>query len=158
MEFNKHKGVVVPMKAVEGAITISESASVVGDVKVPVVAAPIKQGDVVALSGDFQVKKATGASGEVIIGFAHDKPEYEVDPAAPMTQAQAIAAGALRNVGVETIFTDVRTVPAKASENIKAGDAVKYGANGQDFEKSTNATGIIALCDQTSDNKIVIAL
>ena len=126
MEFNKHKGIVVPMKAVEGAITISESASVVGDVKVPVVAAPIKHGDVVALSGDFQVKKATGASGEIIIGFAHDKPEYDVDPAAAMTQAQAIAAGALRNVGVETIFTDVRTVPAKSGQNIKAGIKKKH--------------------------------
>ena len=65
---NIHKGIVIPVKAVEGAISIAETVSVNGDGKKPVVAAPIKQGDAVAITGDLQVEKADGTNG-VVIGF-----------------------------------------------------------------------------------------
>ena len=91
---NIHKGIVIPVKAVEGAISIAETVSVNGDGKKPVVAAPIKQGDAVAITGDLQVEKADGTNG-VVIGFAHDHPEYDVDPTQAYTKAQAISAGML---------------------------------------------------------------
>ena len=156
---NIHKGIVIPCKAQEGAISIAETVSVTGDGKKPVVAAPIKQGDAVALVGDLQVAKATGANG-VVIGFAHDHPEFDVDPTKGYTQAAAITAGMLRNIGVETAFADVRTVPAKASESITPGLYVEFSADGwkKTASSGTTKSDAIALTTQGSDDTIVIGL
>lgn len=159
MEFNKHIGITIPAKAIEGAISIVEGNGVQGDIDVPTVAAPIAKGDAVALVHNanidgFVVQKATGTQGEIIIGFAHDRPEFNKDPTTTLTQNQAIAADALRQLGVETIFTDIRTVKAKASEGIQAGDKVVFGANG--FEKDNTNGTILCLKGQTTDNKIII--
>ena len=158
MEFNKNIGITIPAKAIEGAISIVEGNGVQGDITAPAVATPIKKGDAVALVHNaningFVVQKATGNNG-VIIGFAHDRPEFDKDPATPLTQNQAIAADALRQLGVETTFTDIRVVKAKASEGIQAGDKVVFGANG--FEKDNTHGTILCLKGQTTDNKIII--
>ena len=156
---NIHKGIVIPVKAVEGAISIAETVSVNGDGKKPVVAAPIKQGDAVAITGDLQVEKADGTNG-VVIGFAHDHPEFDVDPSKAYTKAQAISAGVLRNVGVETAFTDVRTVDAKASEAITAGMYLVWSADGykKTASSGTTVSDTIALTAQSSDDTVVIGI
>ena len=156
---NIFKGIIIPCKAVEGTITIATTASVTGDGKAPVLSAPVKQGDAVAITGDLQVEKADGTNG-VVIGFAHDHPEYDVDPSKNYTKAQAISAGMLRNVGVETVFADVRTVPAKASESITPGMYVEWSADGYKKTASSGTTksDAIALTTQGSDNVIVVGL
>jgi len=154
---NMYKGLTIPCKAVEGTITITDTVSVTGDSKKPVLSNPIAQGDAVAITGDLQVEKATGSNG-TIIGFVHDHPEYDVDPVTNYTKAQAISAGMLRNVGVDTAFVDVREVPCKASEGIAPGDYVKYGADGQAFEKSATETNMIALTTQGTSNIVTIGI
>ncbi len=159
MSFNKHIGITIPAKALEGAISIVEGNGVQGDITAPAVAAPITKGDAVALVHNanidgFVVQKAAGTEGEIIIGFAHDKPEFSVDPTVGLTQNQAIAADALRKLGVETVFTDIRTVKAKASEGIQAGDRVVFSADG--FKKDNTNGTILCLKGQTSENKIII--
>lgn len=160
---NIFKGITIPAKAVEGAVSIVETVSVTGDGKKPSVAAPVKEGDALAIVGDDGeyplVAKATGANG-VIIGFCHDHPEYDVDPTKPYTQNQAKAADMLRRCGVETVFSDVRTVPAKASEAITAGLYVEWSADGWEKTASSGTTKSDAIClvGQTSDDEIVIGL
>lgn len=158
-DVNIFNGIILPMKAVEGAISIVNTVSVHGDNKAPSVASPVKQGDAVAITGDFQVEKATGSNG-VVIGFAHDHPEYEVDPTTNYTKTQAVNAGMLRNVGVETVFADVRTVPAKASESITPGLYVEWSADGwkKTASSGTTKSDAIALTTQGSDDKIVIGI
>lgn len=159
MEFTKHIGITIPAKALEGAISIVNGTGVQGDLSIPTVATPIAKGDAVALVDNdsidgFVVQKATGAQGEVIIGFCHDRPEFADDPTTALTQAQAISDDVLRQCGVETTFTSIRKVKAKANEGIDAGDSVAFSADG--FVKSQTATGIICLKGQTTDNEIII--
>lgn len=155
-------GISLPCKASEGAISIKESGSVRGNEKVPTFANPITKGVAVAITGVTAdgypiVEVATGSNGPRI-GFAHDKPENSIDPTQDYTKAQAIADNMLRYCGVETTFTDIRPVPAKAGEGIKAGNYVKDGADGQNFEKSATETNMIALSDQNSENRVNIGI
>lgn len=160
---NIFKGITFPAKAVEGAVSIVETVSVTGDGKKPSVAAPVKQGDAVAIVGDDgeypYIAKATASNGP-IVGFAHDHPEYDVDPTQGYTEAQAKSADILRKCGVESVFVDVRTVPAKASEAIKAGMYVEWSADGwkKTASSGTTASDAIALIGQSSDDLIVIGL
>lgn len=155
------KGITIPVTAVEGDVTIVESVSVTGDAKKPTVSNPIRQGDAVAIIGDFQVEKAAGNNGP-IIGFAHDHPEYDLDPTTNYTKAQAITAGVLRKCGVETVFSDIRTVPAKKNEAIKAGMYVTFHTDGQQFVKTassgTTVSDMICLSGQTTEDTIVIGI
>ena len=155
------KGITIPVTAVEGVVTFVDTVSVTGDSKKPTLANPIKQGDAVAIIEDFQVEKAAGNNGP-IIGFAHDHPEYDVDPTTNYTKAQAIAAGVLCECGVETVFSDVRTVPAKSGESITAGMYVTFHTDGQQFVKTassgTTVSDMICLSGQTTDNEIVIGI
>lgn len=152
------KGIILPVKAVEGNISIADTVSVTGAEKKPVLQNPVKPGDAVVLTGDLQVEKADGTNG-AIIGFVHDNPEYDIDPNQAYTKAQAITADMLRKCGVETVFVDVRTVPAKASEAITAGMYVEFSTSG--FKKTsssgTTASDCIALTSQSTDDTIVIA-
>lgn len=160
---NIFKGITIPAKAVEGAISIVNTVSVTGDGPKPSVAAPVKQGDAVAIIGDDgeypYIAKATGSNG-VVIGFCHDHPEYDVDPTTGYTENQAKAADMLRKCGVETVFTDVRTVPAKASEAITAGMYVVWSADGwkKTASSGTTESDAIALVGQTSDDEITIGI
>ena len=125
------------MKAVEGNISIADTVSVTGAEKKPVLQNPVKPGDAVVLTGDL----------------------YDIDPNQAYTKAQAITADMLRKCGVETVFVDVRTVPAKASEAITAGMYVEFSTSG--FKKTassgTTASDCIALTSQSTDDTIVIA-
>lgn len=160
---NIFKGITIPAKAVEGAVSIVEYVSVTGDGKKPKVANPVAQGDAVAIVGDDGkhplVSKATGANG-VIIGFCHDHPEYDIDPTQGYTENQAKAADVLRKCGVDTVFSDVRTVPAKASEAITAGMYVEFSTDGwkKTASSGTTESNAIALVGQTSDDEIVVGL
>lgn len=160
---NIFKGIIIPAKAVEGAVSIVETVSVTGDGKKPSVAAPVKQGDAVAIIGDDgeypYIAKANGSNG-VVIGFCHDHPEYDVDPTTTYTENQAKTADVLRKCGVETVFNDVRTVPAKASEAITAGMYVVWSADGwkKTASSGTTESDAIALIGQTDDDEIVIGI
>ena len=158
-DVNMFNGIIIPVTVVEGAISIQETVSVTGDNKAPALANPVKQGDAVALTGDFQVEKADGTNGAVI-GFVHDHPEYEVDPATAYTKTQAVNAGMLRKCGVETVFADIRTVTAKASESITPGLYVEWSADGwkKTASSGTTKSDAVALTTQGTDNQIVIAL
>ena len=159
MELNIFNGIILPCTIVEGAISIKDIVSVTGDGKAPSLATPGKQGDAVAITGDLQVEVATGSNGTVI-GFIHDHPEYDVDPTKDYTKAQAISAGMLRKCGVETVFSDVRTVDAKASESITPGMYVEWSADGykKTASSGTTVSDTIALTTQGTANRIVIGI
>ena len=158
-KINMFKGITLPMQCKEGAVSIVDSVSVNGDRSVVTLANPLKQGDAVALVGEMLVEKADGTNGAVF-GFVGDHPEYDNDPRTNYTAAQAITNGVLRRAGIETVYNDVRTVPAKASEAIKAGMFVEFSSSG--FKKTassgTTESNCLALTDQTSANEIVIAI
>lgn len=153
------QGIILPVKAVEGNITITDTVSVTGDGKKPALANAVKQGDAVAIVGDLQIEKATGSNGTVI-GFVHDHPEYDIDPTKNYTKAQAISADMLRQCGVETPFTIVRTVDAKVSESITPGMYVEWSADGykKTASSGTTVSDTIALTTQGTDNRIVIGI
>ena len=160
---NIHKGITFPAKAIEGAVSIVEYVSVNGDGKKPSVAKPVKQGEAVAIVGDDgeypYIAKADGTNG-VMVGFAHDHPEYDTDPTTNYTENQAKAADKLRKCGVDSVFTDIRTVPAKASEAITAGMYVEWSADGykKTASSGTTASDSIALIGQTANDEIVIGI
>ena len=140
-------GAVAPFKAKEGTITITDGATV----KVPVLSAGLKKGDLVELDGEMTVKALT-ANG-VCIGEVYNTPKWEVEPRTNYTQPQAVSAEMLREVGIETIFKKIETRDAKASEGIAAGDYITLKA---EVEKSNSATSYIALSAQDSNNRVVI--
>lgn len=158
-KINMFKGITLPMQCKEGKIDIVDSVSVTGDKSVVVLANPVAQGDAVVLTGEMLVEKADGSNGAVF-GFVGDHPEFDNDPRTDYTQAQALSAGVLRKAGIETVYNDVRTVPAKASEAIEAGMFVEFGADG--FEKTassgTTESNCLALTDQNTDDEVVIAI
>ena len=159
MELNMFNGITIPGTIVEGAISIKETVSVTGDEKKPTLSNPGKQGHAVAIIGDLQVEVADGSNGTVI-GFIHDHPEYDVDPMKDYTKAQAISAGMLRKCGVETTFTDIRTVDAKASESITAGMYLVWSADGykKTASSGTTVSDTIALSAQDDDDRVIIGI
>lgn len=153
-------GINFPAKVTEGAISIIESESVRGNKLEPTYAKSVKKGDALAIVGFTEdgyplVELADGSNGPHV-GFADSKPQMDIDPMKDYTAQQAITAGMLRKVGVESTFKDIRPVPVKAGEGITAGDYVTYGADGQKFEKSNAETSMIALSDQDSENRVNI--
>lgn len=163
MELNMFNGIVLPARIVEGAISIKDTVSVTGEGKKPTLSNQAEQGEAVAILGEIDgmlsVEKADGSNGTVI-GFVHDHPEYDVDPVKDYTKAQAISAVMLRKCGVETPFTDIRTVDAKASESITAGMYVEWSADGykKTASSGTTVSDTIALTAQGTDNRIVIGI
>ena len=123
----------------------------------------IEQGVAVVVVGDDgeypYVAKADGTNGTPI-GFAHDHPEYDVDPIVDYTENQAKTADMLRKCGVETSFIDVRTVDAKASEAITPGMYVEWSVNGykKTASSGTTVSDSVCLIGQSTDNKIVIGI
>lgn len=159
-ELNMFKGITIPVKAEEGKIDIITTHSVVGKEKKPVVQYPLEPGDAVEISGELLVKKATG--NKPVIGFVHDEPNFVggYEPSQNYTAVQAKSAGVLRELGVESIFKAVRTVPAKSSDGITAGMYVEFSTDGfkQTTSSGTTASGYIALTNQTTDNKVVVGI
>ena len=146
-------GAVAPFKAKEGTITITETAGAHGAIKAPVLSAGLSKGDLVELDGEMTVK---AHSSGVPLGFVYNVPKWvEGEPRTNYTQAQAISAGMLREVGIETIFAKIVTLDAKASEGIAAGDYVDLKA---EVEKADSATNAIALSAQDTNNRVVVGL
>lgn len=158
-QYNMGKlGAVCPFKAKEGTITISEGATAHGTVKVPVLSAPLKEGDFVELDGALTVKKLT-TSG-VAIGIVYTKTgKWDVEPTTDYTQAQAVSADKLREFGIETIFKKIMTVDVSGTVN--AGDyLVPDDTTAGKFEQSASsgatASNYIALTAKSSDNTAVV--
>ena len=150
-------GVVAPFAAKEGTITISEGATAHGTVKVPVLSAALKKGDFVQLDGAMTVKALT-TSG-VAIGIVYNTPKWDVEPTTNRTQAQAISAGELREVGIETIFKKIMTVDVSGTVN--AGDYLvpddeAAGKFEQSASSGATASNYIALTAKSSDNTAVV--
>lgn len=163
MELNMFNGIVLPAKIVEGSISIKNTVSVTGDGPKPTLSNQAEIGEAVVILGEqngmLSVEKADGSNGTVI-GFVHDHPEYEIDPVKDYTKAQAISADMLRQCGVETSFTDIRPVDAKASESITAGMYVEWSADGykKTASSGTTVSDTIALTAQGTDNRIIIGI
>ena len=160
-QYNMGKlGVVCPFKAKEGTITISEGATAHGTVKVPVLSAPLKEGDFVELDGAMTVKALT-TSG-VAIGIVYTKTgKWDVEPTTDYTQAQAVSADKLREFGIETIFKKILTVPVKSSESIAAGkylvpDDTTAGEFKLSASSGATASDYMALTAKSSDNTVVL--
>ena len=158
-QYNMGKlGVVCPFKAKEGTITISEGATAHGTLKVPVLSAPLKEGDFVELDGALTVKALT-TSG-VAIGIVYTKTgKWDVEPTTDYTQAQAVSADKLREFGIETIFKKIMTVDVSGTVN--AGDyLVPDDTTAGKFEQSASsgatASNYIALTAKSSDNTAVV--
>ena len=157
-EYNMGKlGVVAPFKAKEGTITISEGATAHGTIKVPVLSAALKKGDFVELDGAMTVKALTTTG--VPLGIVYNTPKWDVEPTTNRTQAQAISAGELREVGIETIFKKILTVDV--SGTVAAGDyLVPDDTTAGKFEQSassgTTASNIIALTAKDSNDQAVV--
>ena len=151
-------GAIAPFQAKEGTITISEGSTASGVMKVPVLSAGLKKGDNVKLADSMLVEKA-GNSDTAIIGVVANNPKWpDVEPTSDYTQAQAISAGFLREVGIETIFKKIVTLDAKPSEGITAG---KYLVLKNKVELSSSSgsteTKFMALSDQDStSNRVVV--
>ena len=149
-------GVVAPFSAKEGTITISEGATAHGTVKVPVLSAALKKGDFVQLDGAMTVKALT-TSG-VAIGIVYNTPKWDVEPTTNRTQAQAISAGELREVGIETIFKKILTVDVSGS--VSAGmylapDDTTAGEFEATASSGTTASDIIALTAKDSNDQVI---
>jgi len=148
-------GVRTAFKAKEGTITITETNPVGGTRVEPKLSAPIKKGNKVKLDGDMTITKAT--TGSLVIGVAYANPiDWEIQPATDYTQAQAISAGMLREVTIETIFKKIERVKCKSGESIAVGDYLEYGStNIDEFEEADSATNIIALTAIDSDKEVI---
>lgn len=158
-EYNMGKlGVVAPFKANEGAITIKTIASAHGDIKGPVAAAELKQGDWVELDTDMTVKALT-TSG-VAIGIIYNKEGVWIngEPTTDLTASQAKSADKLREFGVETIFKKIMTVTVSGTVNagnyLVADDATA-GKFEQSASSGSTASNIIALTAKSSDDTVI---
>jgi hypothetical protein len=148
-------GVVAPFKAKEGTITITDGASAHGTIKVPVLSAGLKKGDLVELDSEMTV---TALNSGVPIGIVYNTPKWDVEPVQNYTQAQAVSAGYLREAGIETIFKKILTMDAKASEGITAGKYCVLSKDGVKLSASSGSTAsdMIALSAQDSNNRVVV--
>lgn len=149
-------GAVAPFKAKEGTVTITESATAHGVVKAPVLSAGLRKGDLVELDGEMTVK---AHSSGVPIGFVYNTPKWDVEPKQDYTQAQAVSAGVLREVGIETIFSKIVTLDAKASEGITAGKYLVLKAKVElSASSGSTATNAMALSAQDSNNRVIVGI
>ena len=149
-------GVIYPFKCHEGTITIVKTNGVGGSRLEPVVGNPVEQYQKVKLDGELAV--APASTGDAVIGVAYANPlDYDIQPTQDYTAAQAKTAGMLRECSIETVFKKIETVKCKSGQGIAYGNYVKYGtADIDEFEKSTGATDIIALTNQSADDTVVI--
>ena len=158
-EYNMGKlGVVAPFKAKEGAISIKTLNSAHGDIVGPNVASPLTKGQFVELDGAMTVKALT-TSG-VAIGIVANNPKWDVEPTTDYNQSQAVSAGKLREVGIETIFKKIMTVNVKSGESAAAGkylvpDDTTAGEFKLSASSGTTASDVVCLTAQGTDDTVV---
>ena len=151
-------GVVAPFNAKEGSITIATSQTAHGDIKAPQLQYPLKKGDFVELDGEMTVKALT-TSG-VPIGIVYNNGKWvKGEPTSDMNQSAAVSAGALREVGIETIFKKILTVDVSgtvAAGNYLVPDDSTAGKFEQSASSGTTPSDIIALTAKDSNNQAVV--
>ena len=158
-ELNYGRTPVVPFKAKEGDITIAKTQTAAGTVTGPSVASPLTKGMPVELDDEMTVK---AYSSGVFIGFVYNEGKWvNGEPRTAMNQAGAVSAGALREVGIETIFKKIITLTGKTSEAITAKKYLAFHSDGTvklSASSGSTATNMVALSDQDSDNKVVVGI
>ena len=159
LEVNYGKTPVVPFNAKEGDITIAKTQTAAGTITGPSVASPLEKGAPVQIAADMTVE---ALSSGVFIGFVYNEGKWvNGEPRQAETQAAAVTAGDLREVGIETIFKKVITLTGKTSEGITAGKYVVFHTDGTvklSGSSGSTATDMIALSAQDTNNRVVVGL
>lgn len=151
-QVNYGSPVVFPFAAKEGNISIVDAQTATGTIKAPSVATPLNKGDLVEIADDLTV--AALDSG-VCIGTVYNEGKWvNGEPREAMTQAAAVTADALREIGVETFFKKIITVAATGS--ISAGDYVAPSSSG--FAAAQSNAGFIALTAIDADDQIIVGV
>ena len=158
-ELNYGRTPVVPFKAKEGDITIAKTQTAAGTVTGPSVASPLVKGAPVELDDEMTVK---AYSSGVFIGFVYNEGKWvNGEPRTAMNQAGAVSAGALREVGIETIFKKIVTLTGKTSEGIAAKKYLVFHSDGTvklSSSSGSTATDMIALSAQDANNRVVVGI
>lgn len=150
---------VVPFNAKEGDITIVKTQTAAGTISGPSVASPLTKGAAVELDSDMTVKAYNNG---LFIGFVYNEGKWvNGEPRTAENQAAAVAAGDLREVGIETIFKKVITLTGKTSEAITAKKYLVFHSDGTvklSGSSGSTATNMVALSDQDSNNQVVVGI
>lgn len=150
---------VVPFNAKEGDITIVKTQTAAGTISGPSVASPLTKGAAVELDSDMTVKAYNNG---LFIGFVYNEGKWvNGEPRTAETQAAAVTAGDLREVGIETIFKKVITLTGKTSEAIAAKKYLVFHSDGTvklSGSSGSTATNMVALSDQDSNNQVVVGI
>ena len=158
-ELNYGRTPVVPFKSKEGDITIAKTQTAAGTVTGPSVASPLVKGAPVELDDEMTVK---AYSSGVFIGFVYNEGKWvNGEPRTAMNQAGAVSAGALREVGIETIFKKIVTLTGKTSEGIAAKKYLVFHSDGTvklSSSSGSTATDMIALSAQDANNRVVVGI
>ena len=159
LEVNYGKTPVVPFNAKEGDITIAKTQTAAGTITGPSVASPLEKGAPVQIAADMTVE---ALSSGVFIGFVYNEGKWvNGEPRQAETQAAAVTAGDLREVGIETIFKKVITLTGKTSEGITAGKYVVFHTDGTvklSGSSGSTATDMIALSAQDTNDRVVVGV
>ncbi len=150
-------GVVAPFKAKEGAITIATSQTAHGDIKAPSLASPLKKGDFVELDGELTVKALTTSGTPIGIVYNNGK-WVNGEPTTAMNQSAAVSAGALREVGIETIYKKIMTIDVTGTVNAGnylAPDDSTAGKFEQSASSGATVTDIRALTAKDSNDQVI---
>lgn len=150
---------IVPFNAKEGDITIVKTQTAAGTISGPSVASPLTKGAAVELDSDMTVKAYNNG---LFIGFVYNEGKWvNGEPRTAENQAAAVAAGDLREVGIETIFKKVITLTGKTSEAITAKKYLVFHSDGTvklSGSSGSTATNMVALSDQDSNNQVVVGI
>ena len=158
-ELNYGRTPVVPFKAKEGDITIAKTQTAAGTITGPSVASPLAKGAAVELDDEMTVKAYNSG---LFIGFVYNEGKWvNGEPRTAMNQSSAVSAGALREVGIETIFKKIVTLTGKTSENIAAKKYLVFHSDGTvklSASSGSTATNMVALSAQDANDRVVVGI
>ena len=158
-ELNYGKTPVVPFKAKEGDITLVNIQTAAGTIRGPSVASPLQKGAAVELDDEMTVK---AYSSGLFIGFVYNEGKWvNGEPRTAMNQSSAVSAGALREVGIETIFKKIVTLTGKTSENIAAKKYLVFHSDGTvklSASSGSTATNMVALSAQDTNDRVIVGI
>ncbi len=158
-ELNYGKTPIVPFKAKEGDITIAKTQTAAGTITGPSVASPLAKGAAVELDDEMTVKALNSG---IFIGFVYNEGKWvNGEPRSALNQAGAVSAGALREVGIETIFKKIVTLTGKTSEGITAKKYLVFHTDGTvklSASSGSTASNMIALSAQDANNRVVVGI
>lgn len=158
-ELNYGKTPVVPFKAKEGDITLVNIQTAAGTIRGPSVASPLQKGAAVELDDEMTVK---AYSSGLFIGFVYNEGKWvNGEPRTAMNQSSAVSAGALREVGIETIFKKIVTLTGKTSENIAVKKYLVFHSDGTvklSASSGSTATNMVALSAQDTNDRVIVGI